>query len=71
MDDTSDIGDFVRVVVEEWGLNQLMNYAIENLNDFYNQNKDIFEMDYKLFMADHSAPDYLNEIKRINTDYLD
>jgi len=50
-----DIGEFVRIMVEEWDLDQLMNYAMENLNDFYNKHGDIFEVDYKLFMEDHKA----------------
>ena len=50
-----DIGDFVRELVEEWDLDQLMEYAMENLNDFYNKHKDIFEQDLKLFMEDHKA----------------
>jgi len=65
MEDTSevnkiiDIGDFVRNMVEEWDLDQLMEYAMENLNDFYNKHNDIFEADYKLFLEDREAPDGL------------
>jgi len=65
MDDTSevdkiiDIEDFVRVMVEEWELDQLMEYAMENLNDFYKKHKDIFEADYKVFLEDHEVPDDL------------
>jgi len=55
VDKIIDMGDFVRDLVEEWDLDQLMEYAMENLNDFYNKHKDIFEEDYKLFMEDHEA----------------
>ena len=50
-----DLGYFVNDLVEEWEIDQLMEYAVENLMDFYGKHPDIEKEDFKLFMEDHSA----------------
>ena len=50
-----DLGDFVKDLVEEWEVEQLMEYAEENLMEFYGKHPDIAVKDFKLFVEDHKA----------------
>lgn len=50
-----DVGDFVNELVEAWDIDQLIEYAQENLYDFYSKHPDILEKDYEQFMEDNKA----------------
>ena len=54
-DATIDIGKFVNEMVEAWDIDQLIEYAEENLYDFYRTHEEALKNDYTLFMEDHSS----------------
>jgi hypothetical protein len=54
-DTTIDIGKFVNELVEEWDIDQLIEYVEDNLYDFYRTHEEALKNDYKLFLEDHEA----------------
>ena len=50
-----DIAVFIDDLLESWDREQLMEFAFDNLYEFYKDHPESLEKDYKLFMEDNEA----------------
>ena len=50
-----DLAEFVRELVEEWDIDQLREYAMDNMYEFYRTHKQSLQNDYALFLEDQEA----------------